>query len=92
MTHPDDRVFQLSAVEGDYQQAPQVLLLACFLSRPIMPAINSHDSRVLVTSPVLKASAGSPIIPVHVRAEAQVMHARHEYPPSRGWDVGLPSS
>jgi len=33
MTHPDDRVFQLSAVEADCQQAPQVLLLARFLSQ-----------------------------------------------------------
>jgi len=32
MTYPDDRVFQLSAVEPDCQQAPQVLL-ACFLSQ-----------------------------------------------------------
>jgi len=49
-----------------------------------MSAINSYGSRILVTSLLLRTSVGSPIIPVHVRADAQVMHAGHEYPPSKG--------
>ncbi len=49
-----------------------------------MSAVNSYGSRILITSFPLAAPVGSPIIPVHVRADAQVMHARHEYPPSKG--------